>query len=68
MGSGPNQAARLCTVAKGGQILVSDRLLSKVEEIVEAECLGELSLKGFRSPVVAHNVVRLTRRELSRAP
>src|SRR5262244_2388687 len=37
IGSVTNQAARLCAVAAGGQILVSDRLLTQVEGIVEAE-------------------------------
>ena len=60
IGSVTNQAARLCAAAAGGQILVSDRLLSKVERIVEAEPIGELELKGFRRPVMTHNVLNLT--------
>jgi hypothetical protein len=30
-----------------------------VEELVEAEPVGELSLKGFSRPVTTHNVLRL---------
>jgi len=59
IGSVTNQAARLCAAAAGGQILVSDRLLSQVEGIVEAEPMGELELKGFRRPVMTHNVLRV---------
>jgi adenylate cyclase len=59
IGSVTNQAARLCAVAAGGQILVSDRLLTQVEGIVEAEPMGELELKGFRRPVMTHNVLRV---------
>ena len=59
IGSVPNLAARLCGEAKPGQILVSQRLLGAVEELVEAEPLGELTLKGFHRPVSAYNVVQL---------
>jgi hypothetical protein len=30
-----------------------------VEELVEAECVGYLPLKGFSQPVPAYNVLRL---------
>src|SRR6185436_14118890 len=44
-------AARLCEHAKGGQILVSRRVLSAVEDGVVAEPLGELAFKGFQRAV-----------------
>jgi adenylate cyclase len=59
IGSVPNLAARICGEAKPGAILVSQRLLGRVEELVEAEPAGELSLKGFHRPVTAYNIVRL---------
>jgi len=59
IGSVPNLAARLCGEAKPGEILVSQRFLSGVEELVEAEPRGELLLKGFHRPVAAYNIVRL---------
>jgi adenylate cyclase len=59
IGSVMNQAARLCAAAEGGQILVSERLLSTVESLVEAEPVGELALKGFRRPVMTHQMLRL---------
>jgi adenylate cyclase len=59
IGSVPNLAARLCGEAKPGDILVPQRLLGSVEELVEAESAGELTLKGFHRPVAAYNIVRL---------
>lgn len=54
-----NLAARLCGEADDGQILIAPRVFSKIETSVEAEDVGELSLKGFHRPIAAHNVVRL---------
>jgi class 3 adenylate cyclase len=59
IGTVTNLAARLCGEAKPGQILISQRLLATVEELVEVESVGELTLKGFRRPITAHNVLRL---------
>jgi class 3 adenylate cyclase/CheY-like chemotaxis protein len=59
IGSVPNLAARLCGEAKPGEILVPQRLLGKVEDLVETESVGELTLKGFHRPVPAYNVLRL---------
>lgn len=59
IGSVPNLAARLCGEAKPGEILVPQRLLGKVEDLVEAESAGELSLKGFHRPVTAYRVLSL---------
>jgi class 3 adenylate cyclase/CheY-like chemotaxis protein len=49
--------ARLCAQAKGGQTLVSQRVLSYVEDLVDFESVGELTLKGFHRPIPAFNVV-----------
>ena len=59
IGSVPNLAARLCGEAKPGEILVSQRLLGSVDELVEAAPAGELSLKGFHRPIAAHNILRM---------
>ncbi len=59
IGTVTNLAARLCGEAKPGQILIAQRLLGAVEDIVEAEVVGELTLKGFHRPVAAFNVLRL---------
>src|SRR5262249_38877413 len=51
-----NLASRLCDAAEPGPIVISQRVLSEVEEIVEAEALGALELKGFGRPVEAFAV------------
>jgi class 3 adenylate cyclase len=59
IGTVTNLAARLCGEAKPGQVLISRRMVGTVEELVEAEPVGELALKGFSRPVSAFNLVRL---------
>ncbi|TAN52507.1 MAG: adenylate/guanylate cyclase domain-containing response regulator [Betaproteobacteria bacterium] len=54
-----NLSARLCSEAKAGQILISQRLYGKVDERLQAESVGELSLKGIQRAVSAYNVVGL---------
>ena len=54
-----NLSSRLCGEAKAAQILVPQRFVGAVEELVEVEPVGELSLKGFHRPVAAFNVLRL---------
>jgi adenylate cyclase len=57
IGTVTNLAARLCGEASDGQILISPRVFSKVEPRIDAEPVGELTLKGFHRPVHAHNLV-----------
>jgi class 3 adenylate cyclase len=52
-------ASRLCGEAKPGQILIPQRLLGTVEELVDAEPVGELHLKGFHRPITAYNILGL---------
>jgi adenylate cyclase len=52
-------ASRLCDEARSAQILISQRVYSAVEELVEAEPLGELNLKGFHRPIAAYQVTGL---------
>ncbi len=54
-----NLAARLCSEAQHGQILVSGRFLQLVEALVCAEPVGNLTLKGFHQPVPAYTVTGL---------
>ena len=56
IGTIPNLAARLCDQARPGQILISQRLYSAVESLVEAESIGELSFKGFHRPLQTYNI------------
>ena len=51
IGTVTNLAARLCGEARPGQILISRRLLGLVEDLVDAEPIGDLALKGFARPV-----------------
>jgi class 3 adenylate cyclase len=59
IGTVTNLAARLCGEAQAGQILITPRVLTEVEELVEVEELGPLTLKGFARPVAAVNLLRL---------
>jgi class 3 adenylate cyclase len=57
IGSVTNLAARLCGEASHGQIVVSRRLLTAVEELVESEPVGELHLKGFHRTITGFNIL-----------
>ena len=57
IGTVSNVASRLCDEAKPGQILISPRVLMKVENAVEVQPVGEFELKGIRRPLAAYNVV-----------
>jgi class 3 adenylate cyclase len=59
IGSTVNLAARICGEAGAGQVLVSPRVFAAVEDLVEARPLPDLTLKGFRNPVPALEVIRL---------
>ncbi|PYN31156.1 MAG: adenylate/guanylate cyclase domain-containing response regulator [Candidatus Rokuibacteriota bacterium] len=61
IGTVTNLAARLCGEAQPRQILISQRVYGGVEDSVEVEDLGGLTLKGFSKPVPAFNVLRLRR-------
>jgi adenylate cyclase len=57
IGSVTNAAARLCGEAGPGQILISQRVYAAAEELVVADSVGELALRGFSRPMRAYNVV-----------
>ena len=59
IGTVSNVASRLCDEAKPGQILISARVLTKVEHAVKLEPVGEFELKGIRRPLAAYNVVAI---------
>ncbi len=50
------RANRLSGAAKGGQILIGQRVYAAVEDAVDAQPLGELELKGITRPVAAYDV------------
>ena len=57
IGAVTNLASRLADEAAAGQVLIAQRLYAEVEADVEAEPVGELTLKGFLRPITAFNVV-----------
>ena len=57
IGAVTNLASRLADEALAGQILVAQRLYAEVEAVVDAEAVGEFTLKGFQRPVAAYNVL-----------
>ena len=50
IGTVTNLACRLCQRAAAGEILLSHRVYSEVESIIDAQDLGELQLHGFSRP------------------
>jgi adenylate cyclase len=59
IGTVTNLAARLCGEAKGGQILVHQRVATTIEDLANLEEIGPLTLKGLLRPVAAFNVAGL---------
>ena len=57
IGAVTNLAARLADEAAGGQILITQGLHAEIEDDVEVESTGELTLKGFHRPIPAFNVI-----------
>jgi class 3 adenylate cyclase len=58
-GTAVNLAARLCDRADDGEILLSPRAHTAIEDSFEAESNGELSLKGIRDPVEVFKLISL---------
>jgi class 3 adenylate cyclase len=56
IGNQVNVAARLESMAKSGQILISQRTYSRVRDIVDAEEIGEVKVKGIHNPVMTYNI------------
>jgi class 3 adenylate cyclase/CheY-like chemotaxis protein len=59
IGNVTNLAARLCGEALAGQILTNQKTLSRIDNLVEAEPLQEMQLRGFGRPVAVFNIVKL---------
>ena len=56
IGSVTNLAARLCSEAQAGQILVTQRVMSATEDVVVAEHVGDVALRGFSQPFTVFGV------------
>jgi len=52
-------AFRLSAEARGGEILITQRLYATVEDLVQVESVRETAVKGFSRPVPVYNVVQL---------
>ncbi len=68
IGTVVNLAARLCAEAQPGQILISQRMFTTVERLVDVEPVGDLMLKGFHRPITAFNVLRAKKPVGNQAP
>jgi len=56
IGTVTNVAARLCSEARDGQILVTQRIASEVEDFTTATSLGDFHLKGLSRPIPIYNI------------
>ena len=63
VGAVNNLAARLCSRAESGSVLVSKRVHGRVEGRVVAQSVEALELKGFQSPIPAYNILSMKREE-----
>jgi class 3 adenylate cyclase/CheY-like chemotaxis protein len=59
VGTVVNLAARLCSEAKAGEIVVDRKVIRRVSDAIEAESAGDIVLKGFAQPVPAYKVMRM---------
>jgi class 3 adenylate cyclase len=59
IGSVTNLAARLCSDAAPWQVLVTDRVLTSIDETVDSELVGDVRPKGFSRSVRVHQVSAL---------
>ncbi|HEY2256662.1 MAG TPA: response regulator [Variovorax sp.] len=57
IGNVTNLAARLCSEAAAGEVLLSQRAMGALGAHFGAEPIGELSLKGFQRPVPAFRLL-----------
>ena len=59
IGTVTNLAARLCSEAKGGQVLVSERVMTMLDGAVTADHIGDIEFKGIARPVPTYVVQHL---------
>ena len=56
IGNVTNLAARLCSEASAGQILISSVVAANIEKSLPVSTFGSLALKGFPEPVVCYEL------------
>jgi adenylate cyclase len=59
IGTVVNLSARVCAIAAGGQILVTNKVVVAVDDRVESTSLGETDFKGLSRPVPIHEITTL---------
>ncbi len=59
IGTVVNLSARMCAIAEGGQILVTNKVFLAVDERVESNPLGDHEFKGLSRPVPVHEITTL---------
>jgi class 3 adenylate cyclase len=59
IGTVVNLSARVCSIAAGGQILVTNKVFTAVDDRVESTPLGNTEFKGLSRPVAIHEVTAL---------
>jgi class 3 adenylate cyclase len=57
IGDTVNTAARLESNAKRGEILISEAVYERIKDRIEAEPVGELSLKGKATKILTYRLV-----------
>lgn len=57
IGNQVNVSARLESMAKAGEILVSQRVYSKVKNLAEFEDAGETKIKGMHNPLKTYRII-----------
>ena len=60
LGNEVNLASRLADRAEAGQILVTERTMLEVEELVDGKAIDEISLKGISRPIKVFEVLPRT--------
>jgi adenylate cyclase len=58
IGTVTNLAARLCSVAQSGQVLISPRVRSALGDRYETRSLGAIEIRGLARPVDVHEVIK----------
>lgn len=57
IGNVPNLSARLCGAARAGEVIIDSATYLEVAELMRAEPVGPLTLRGFSNPVNAWRVL-----------
>jgi class 3 adenylate cyclase len=57
IGPAVNLSARLCAAAEAHEILMSERTFEKVRDLIAAEPVAPMTVKGFSDPVRAYRMV-----------